>query len=236
MVRVIWVWPLVAVALIAALLGVRACMTTAPLDRLAITPSGELDPRAVQARLHRAVGQVQEVADLAVIEAGEVAQDHDLGQLVGQLGDRVEQHSHALAAHGVRLWVVRCRKKRRDGVAGEEREPLLLFSPSVVIDAQVPRERRDPGEKRGFGGLVAVEVLPDLEETVLRELFGLRAVVRHVPGDSIDFFSIGRDEVRPGALVPLLAAGDELGIGVRLWRHGPRLGVTKKRPDRFRRR
>ena len=38
-------WPLAALALIAALLGVRACLTTAPLDRLAITPSGELDPR-----------------------------------------------------------------------------------------------------------------------------------------------------------------------------------------------
>jgi 4-amino-4-deoxy-L-arabinose transferase-like glycosyltransferase len=38
-------WPLAAVAMIAALLGVRACLTTRPLDRLELTPSGELDPR-----------------------------------------------------------------------------------------------------------------------------------------------------------------------------------------------
>ncbi|HEX7704128.1 MAG TPA: glycosyltransferase family 39 protein, partial [Kofleriaceae bacterium] len=43
--RALKLWPLAALALIAALLGLRACWTTAPLDRLAITPSGELDPR-----------------------------------------------------------------------------------------------------------------------------------------------------------------------------------------------
>jgi 4-amino-4-deoxy-L-arabinose transferase-like glycosyltransferase len=43
--RALSFWPVVAVAAIAALLGVRACLATKPLARLAPTPVTELDPR-----------------------------------------------------------------------------------------------------------------------------------------------------------------------------------------------
>ena len=194
----------------------------------------ELDPRAVQARLHGAVGELEEVADLAVVEAVEVAEDHDLGELVGELGDRVEEEADALAAHGVGLRVVRRGQERRDRVVRDEREALLAAPPPVVVDAEIAREGRDPREERRLGRLVAVEVLPDLQEALLGQLLGLRAVVGHVPGDAVDLLAVGGDEVRPGAVVAALAARHELGVGVRGCRHRSSPAETKTGSGRFR--
>ncbi|HEY6033402.1 MAG TPA: hypothetical protein VIV58_04060, partial [Kofleriaceae bacterium] len=43
--RALKLWPVAAVVAIAALLGVRACLATPPMSRLAPTPAADVDPR-----------------------------------------------------------------------------------------------------------------------------------------------------------------------------------------------
>ena len=95
-----------------------------------------------------------------------------------------------------------------DGVVGDEPEGLLALLAPVAVDAEVSGKREDPGDQRE-AAVVAVEVLEDLQEDLLRQLLGVLPLQGEVVGDGVDLLAEAVHQLPPGVVFALAAAIDE---------------------------
>ena len=170
---------------------------------------GDFGAGAEQPRLHGAVRKVEGLADLLVGQAVEVPENEDLGEVLGDLGERREEELRALLLQGHARRVVLGFQERRHGFVGDETEGLLALAAPVSVDAEVARDREDPGHQ-GEAAVVAVEVLEDLQEDLLGQLLGVLALHREVVRDGVHPRSEPVHQLPPGFVVALPAAGDQI--------------------------
>ena len=75
-----------------------------------------------------------------------------------------------------------------------------------MVDEEVAGEGGDPGLEAALEGVEAGEVLVELEEDVLGEIFGVGGRSGETVADGVDAAMLGDDELLPG----LRVAGDAL--------------------------
>ena len=85
-----------------------------------------------------------------------------------------------------------------------DRLPLLADA-AVVIDAQVAADADDPGLEVG-AAIERVQRLEDLQEDVLREIFGFVVLADELVGDVEDLAPVLADDLLPGDLIAGQAA------------------------------
>ena len=157
--------------------------------------AGQLGSAAVDARLDRALRQVQLVGDLLVGQFLDVAQHHRRAQRRRQLVERLARSRRTRS---------RCSScaYRRGGPAPPARSPpvdvavdrlALLADAAVVIDAEIAADADQPRLEVG-AAIERVERLVQLEEDVLREILGLIVPADELVGDVEDLAPIQADD------------------------------------------
>ena len=161
----------------------------------------------VEARHHRALGDIQRPGDLLVGELLELTQGEDLPVTRGQPLERALQERGALALHrmggGARREVddleVHVLAVAVDAGEGGLLEPSVL---AQEAEAGVPQDAVEPGEE-GLGRVVGGPGPEDLQEGLLTQLHGVLAGAHEGPGHLEGSPAEGALQVTEGLVVAL---------------------------------
>ena len=154
-------------------------------------------------------GSPQPVGDLLIRQLLNVPHQHRRPQRLRQRGERLPQQHHAilLLDRGDRPRLVRGRRQlvRVDLVIDRL---ALLTDAAVVIDAEVAADADEPGLKIR-APIERAERLEDLQEDVLRQIFGFLMPADELVRDVEDLPPVLPDDRVPGELVALKASLNE---------------------------
>ena len=169
----------------------------------------ELGAPAVDPRFDRAFRQLQPVGDLLIRQLLNVPHQHRRPQRLGQRRQRLPQQHHAilLLDRRDRSRLVRHRRQLVRVDLTIDRLALLTDA-AVVIDAQVTADADEPGLKIR-APIERAERLEDLQEDVLRQIFGFLVPADELVRDVEDFPPVLLDDRVPGELVALKTSLNE---------------------------
>ena len=154
-------------------------------------------------------GNPEALGDLLVRQLLQVAKDDGRAQRRGQRFERLPQHGAQVLVlrDGVRPAIAGGRLQLAGVDVARDRLALLPHA-AVVIDAEIPADADDPGLKVR-AAIERGERLEDLQEDILREIFGLVVLADELVGDVEDLAPVLPDDRLPRDLVAAQALLDQ---------------------------
>lgn len=172
-------------------------------------------------RFYGAKGQVESGRYLLVRTAFDVPQENTGAILGAKAGDRPLDGAAKLPRlellEGGLLLCGHFDRRRLDlGLGGGVRRSVQTdgvdLTPPQVIDRNVIGDLEQPAGELEFGP-ISVEVIEDLDEAVLGEIFGRFPVPHHSEDERKHRALVSAHEFAKCRLPPVLGEGDEIGVG-----------------------
>src|SRR2546423_7589729 len=190
----------------------------------------QLLPRAVDVGLYRAQGELHYYRDFIVRVVLHMAEDDARAVLGTQLGDRFFDRRAELLRFELlerRFSTARHRHGRRSRALGSDRIRRALDTDGIelpatqMIDGDVVGDLEQPARELELRP-VAIDVVEDLDERFLREVFGGLLVAHHPEYEREHWSLASLDQLAISVLAAFLGEDDHLlvgNVGVGLGRH-----------------
>src|SRR5262249_20641586 len=178
----------------------------------------QLQPAPIDARLHRSLGHLQHILNLAVLEALQIAQDYGLAQMCCNLAERPlvllpkPPHERRLVRPpGGRFFLF----EPGQGVV-ERVSDAVAFGPPVMVNEEVAGDASHPGGKAAVRRVVTPQRAVDAQEDILAQILGLVAIAGETVAQIVDSPRVPPHKLLPGRTVAREALLNQLSIWLQL--------------------